>query len=321
MLAQVILTAAAVAACGGSDEPSTATLASGLSGGTVGTVTSVTTPSTNTSITKAPAPTTTTAAISTLGSVKADVPFAQMSSGNNMQLMGDYPRLQDIPEATGYVGSDTVLGSRMRFGKVNDPAGASRKVFRHAMRSSDPYTAGSVNRVDMMPPGQNISKDVTYWAAWDMYLPSNTYFANDWTTLVNLHPGGSANYGNWSMQINKGQLVFAKGSVPPSTQNTYWNATSTPLADQWIRVVVKFRMSTSNSGLLQLWVNGNQMVNDTGANTPDVGGDYVKMAFYNYSWAGGYGDSSRPEREMFYGQFHIVQDSGHTATQVSALLN
>jgi hypothetical protein len=41
------------------------------------------------------------------------------------------------------------------------------------------------------------------------------------------------------------------------------------------------------------------------------------MAFYQVS---DFSDISRPEREMFYGQMHIVRDAGYTFDEVSTLL-
>jgi hypothetical protein len=247
--------------------------------------------------------------------VDPSIAFAQM--GGNLQACETYPSLSSLDEATGFTcpGNGAVLGSAMRFGKVSDPKGSGRKVFRHAMKSSDPYTAGNVHRVDVMPPGQNLSKGVDYWVAWEMYLPSNTYFANDYSTLMNIHTGAGGISGNFGVGMDKGVLEINR-----NTNYAAFALTPTPLPDQWVKMMVQFRLSTGSDGYIRAWVNGTQTVNANGANTPSDGGDYVKMAFYNYSWGGGYGDNSRPEREMFYGRFYIIKDAGYTAQQVGALL-
>jgi hypothetical protein len=219
----------------------------------------------------------------------------------------------------GVYGSGTVLGNALRFGKVNDPKGSGRKVFRHALKMPDDPTTACCHRVDLMPPNNAIAKETVYWVVFDMLLPANTYYAGDYTRLANIHTGDSGS-GNWGLQIAKGQLRATKVD-PIQSRVIYWDLdTASPLADRWIDVVAKFRLSTGSTGILQIWINGKQLVNDTGPNSPSVGGDYAKMAFYNYSFVNGYGDTSRPEREMFYGSYHIVRDAGYTYEQVAALL-
>lgn len=256
--------------------------------------------------------------IPTQTTLSARLPFSSYPNGITVQNCGNFPPLNQTSESAGIVSpcTGTVLGKAMRFGKVDDPKGSGRKVFRHALKASDPQTGPGVHRVDIIPPNAGISLGTTYWLVWDMLLPANTYTANDWTTLVNIHPGGSV--GSVGVQINKGQLTAV---TQTSSGNTYWNLTSTSLADQWIQMAVKVRLASDSSGLLQIWVNGVQKVNHSGATAPSgASGDYVKLAFYNYSFGGGIGDMSRPEREMFYGSFHVVRDAGYTLAQVTALL-
>ena len=45
--------------------------------------------------------------------------------------------------------------------------------------------AHTVQRVDIVPPGASVQKNTDYWLAWDMLIPSNTYFANDDTRSPN----------------------------------------------------------------------------------------------------------------------------------------
>jgi hypothetical protein len=238
----------------------------------------------------------------------------------NAQLLGTYPAFSTMTDP-GVNGSGTVLGNPLRFGRVDDPKGNNRKVFRHAMKIGDPFTAGNVYRVDVMPPNNTVEQDVVYWLAWDMLLPSNTYFANDDQTLVNVHPGNSGGSATWQISSNRynggSGMTYIRATagagplvVQPISQN---NAPP----DTWLKVVAKFRLSSTSSGFATVWINGVQVVNDSGPNTAPGSGDYVKMAFYQVS---DFTDSSRSEREMFYGQMHIVRDAGHTFEQISTLL-
>jgi hypothetical protein len=245
------------------------------------------------------------------------MPFSQMSG--SAQVIGVYPDLDSVSEP-GVYGSGTVLGNALRFGKVDDPKGSGRKVFRHALKMPDDPTTACCHRVDVMPSNNAVTKETVYWVAFDMLLPASAYYANDNTRLANIHTGDSGS-GNWGLQLAKGRLRATKVD-PNHSRVIHWDLDAAgPLADQWIDVVVKFRLSPGNSGRLQIWINGRQMVNDAGPNSPSGGGDYAKMAFYNSSFINGNGDSSRPEREMFYGSYHLVKDAGYSFEQVSALLD
>ena len=261
----------------------------------------------------------------------ADTPFSQYRPGLTLQALGGYPELIAISDSVGLIGSSPVLGSPLRFGKVDDPKGklikgVVRKVLRLAMRDDDPATAGSTAiRVDAVLPNGSVDKDTTYWTAFEVYVPSNTYGADDYTTLVNVHPNDSEPKGNWAFALERGQFSYVR-SDPNNRLNTYVRISATDAPpDTWLKVIVKFRLSNSSAGLNQTWINKGsglvQVVNDSGANSPVTGGDYMKMAFYNYSWLANYGDHARPQRELFYRSvLSPIKDVGQTAAQIAALL-
>jgi len=201
------------------------------------------------------------------------------------------------------------------------PAGGARKVFRHAMKIGDPFTAGNVYRVDVMPPNNTVEQGVVYWLAWDMRIPSNTYFANDNQTLVNIHPGNSGSIATWQINSNRYNggsgmtYIRATAGGNPLVYQNISQENAPP--DTWLKVVAKFRLSSTSSGFATVWINGVQVVDDSGPNTAPGSGDYVKMAFNQVS---DFSDTSRPERELFYGQMHIVRDAGYTLDEISTLL-
>lgn len=254
------------------------------------------------------------------GSVTATTPMAQMTGGN-IQLLGTYPALPTVPE-TGINGVGNVLGSPLRFGKVPDPTGANRQVFRYALSINDPDTAGPVKRVDTIPPGSTIQKDTIYWSAMEVYIPSNTFYANDDSTFSDVHVGANCCSGNWALQLNKGLFKISKTwNSGSGEQSQFFTPTQQPPADQWLKIIVQWKANATgaNGAFLNVWINGAQVLADTGPNTVPGGGDYAKFGYYNWTISNG-GDTSRPGREVFWRSYYLVKDAGYTLNQIVALL-
>jgi Polysaccharide lyase len=259
-------------------------------------------------------------AVAVIGSVTAAAPMAQLAG--RVQLLGTYPLLNSVKEA-GINGNGTVLGSPLRYGKVRDPTGANRQVFRHALRYDDPDTAGAVKRVDIEVPNGKIAKDTVYWSAMEVYIPSNTYTAMDNSTIAAIHIGANCCSGNWELQLNKSVFQIAKTWDSGAGEQTKWFTPPQPPADRWLKIIVQWKANAvgANGAFINVWINGDQVLADTGPNTVPGPGDYAKFGYYNFTLnANGGGDQSRPQREIFWRSYYLVKDNGYTLEQVAALL-
>jgi len=199
-------------------------------------------------------------------------------------------------------------------------------VFRHAVKSTDPQTAGNVQRVDVVPSTTaRLEKDTVYWAAMEVLIPANTFFANDASSLAVIHIGAACCSGNWGLQLNRGKFTIAKSwdlGAGAGEQNQWFVPTAQPKPDQWNKIIVQWKANNTgaNGAFLRVWINGVQVLDDKGPNTVPGGGDYPKFGYYNWSWGTGGGDFSRPEREVFWRSYYLVKDAGYTSEQVTALL-
>lgn len=271
----------------------------------------------------APLPAPAIESVPTLSSVSAESPLSQL--GGTVQVCNWYPKLSTLREP-GYSNCPgSVLGSPLRFGRVADPKDPNRMVFRHAVKISDPQTAGNVQRVDVVPAAGNLPKDTVYWAAMEVLVPANTFYANDASSLAVIHVGGACCSGNWGLQLNRGKFTIAKTwdlGEGAGEENKWFVPTTQPQADQWNKVVVQWKPNHTgaNGAFLRVWINGVQVLDDTGPNTVPGGGDYPKFGYYNWSWGNGAGDYTRPEREVFFRSYHLIKDAGYTLEKVTALL-
>src|SRR3954465_11400082 len=225
-----------------------------------------------------------------LGEADANIPFAQQS-GYNGQVIGQFPAAKDIPE-TGINYSKLANGDTLRLGKVADPLNANSKVFAFQLAPSDASTSGSKRSEFEMPP--NVQNGKTYWIAFSVNV-------QDWGTLLN---GDAALFGTQvhSGDSNKGYspsfaLVTYGGPSGGRTfqvfrtytsggsQNTFKYPEIPIRFGQWMDFVFKFRHALDGSGLLQVWMDGQQIVDykgPIGFNTPGFK-DYAKFGYYNWS--------------------------------------
>lgn len=264
-----------------------------------------------------PPPPPTGGTIPTMASVSAAAPFSGMPG--NVQMLGYSPPLNTIPEA-GITGSGTVNGSNVRFGKFADPK-STRQVIRVGLRNTDPETGAGVRRVDVVT-GTRFVPDVDYWTAFEVYIPAATFNANDDASISNIHSDSNTVSANWAFQINRGVIKFVpvsnQASPTPAGQVVQW--IPIPLSawgpDQWVKVVLKWRINWQGNGsYTKVWANGVQVIDFTGPLGINVAGNYGKFGYYNWAF-----NATVPEREVLFRSYHYVRDAGYTLAQVTALL-
>jgi len=207
----------------------------------------------------------------------------------------------EIPE-TGVTGPTLPNGERVRLGKMVDPLDASRKALMFQLGPNDPVTSGSHRSEIEFPAVVELNK--TYWIAMSLYV-------FDWGTLssgdealfgAQVHSGNSnlglspsfsmVSYGSKGGRTLQIFRTYANGSNPSSSNEVMYRYPEIPIRfGRWMDFVFKFRHATDSSGLLQVWMDGEQIVDyrgPLGFNTPGYR-DYAKFGYYNW---GNY-DSSR----------------------------
>ena len=222
-----------------------------------------------------------------IGQARADMPFAQQS-GYHAQVLGKHPAVASIPES-GIHGAPLPNGETLRFGKAPDPSNPRRQVFAFQLSPDDPNTSGS-KRAEIKY-GNNIEFDKTYWVAFKV-------FVYDWGTLktkdvaifgTQLHSGDNSAGYSPSLSIVTGGTSGRnfKIQVRGTGLSSYINYAEQPIPfGRWVDFVFKVRQSTGSTGLLQAWMDGNQIVNHSGPiGYKTAYNDYFKFGYYNWSRA------------------------------------
>ena len=226
-----------------------------------------------------------------LGQASGEVPFAQQA-GWDAQVLGQYPSAPQIPE-TGINGTLLANGETLRFGKERDPTDSTKQAIAVQVAPSDPLTSGSHRSEIEMPP--SVVNGRTYWLAVRVLIP-------DWGTLpdgdaalfgAQLHAGNS-NLG-YSPSFTLATYGGVSGGRTFQVFRTYTDSSGSQISykypeipipfGRWTTFVFKFRHALGSSGLLQVWMDDNQIVDYSGPigwNTPGYQ-DYAKFGYYNWS--------------------------------------
>ena len=253
-----------------------------------------------------------------MGGIMADVPFSSQS-GYNAQVMGTYPSVSSIPEA-GVTGSTLPNGETVRLGKQADPANSARKAVVFQLAPSDPNTSGSKRSEFKFP--NNIEFGRTYWVAYKV-------FVSDWGTLPSsdvsivgsqLHSGDSSagyspSFGVYAINGGRDYVIRVRGTGVSGTIN--YAQRPIPFG-RWVDMVFKVRMSTDSSGVVQAWMDGQQIVNHQGANGWKTSyKDYIKFGYYNWT-------SFNSPRKVMMRNAVLVSDptgSKYSAESLRAVVN
>lgn len=242
----------------------------------------------------APAPTTKPIdALDLLGEAQAEVVFSQQKS-YTAQVIGTYTSASSIPES-GIQGTVLSNGETLRLGKQVDPLDSTRGSLAFQVAPSDPNTSGAKRAELSFNP--MIEMDKVYWIALRV-------FVYDWGTLstsdaalfgMQLHTGDnstglSPNIGVYTGYTGGRQFHIEwrySTNAKPAPSNTVTVRSEhrdTPF-NTWMDLVFRFQQNLSGAGFLQVWQNGEQIVDyagNLGFYTPGYK-DYAKFGYYNWS--------------------------------------
>jgi Polysaccharide lyase len=223
-----------------------------------------------------------------IGAASAERAFSAQS-GYTAQVYGTYTRAAAIPES-GIHGPALESGETLRFGKAGG-------ALSFLVDPRDPPTSKS--RRAEITFGKNIEPGKVYWIAFSVYV-------HDWGRLdsrdaalfgTQLHSGNnSAGMGGpaFSFFTSRGGrkfYVMASWNLTgiPDRRNTgraRYGEHDIPFG-RWTDFVLRFRLRAPGAGLLQVWMDGRQIVDhrgELGYHTPGYN-DYVKFGYYNWTSA------------------------------------
>jgi hypothetical protein len=260
---------------------------------------------------------------------KASADLAWSSqSGFSAQAMGGSKSASSIPEP-GITGSTLSNGETLRLGKVTDPLNSLNKALQFQVDPGDPTTSGGKRAELSMTPAIEMNK--VYWMTVSAYVKDwgNLSDADAALFALQMHSGDnsrslSPSFGIYTSNGGRSFKVAARWSTSSDPQQG--NSEKIYYGDypiqfgRWVDFVVKFKHNTSGSGFMQVWADGQQIVNhqgNLGFNTPGFK-DYGKFGYYNWS-----GSAMNSTRKVLLRAPTLVADptgSTYRAEQIRSLL-
>jgi hypothetical protein len=256
--------------------------------------------------------------------VRADLPFAGQSG--HVQLTNLTSAISGVPE------SGIVQNGRLRFGKVTDPADPQCKAFTLLVNRNDGNEPGVGAKRAEITFGKNIQFNQVYWVAVKVYVPGWGTLSGEGSLFgTQMHSGNdsaglSPSFGIYTTNDATRFEIQARWGLatnPTSGQTvrcSYANQPLAPIVGRWTDFVFKLRHNTSGAGFLDVWMDGQQIVQHPGStptscspsSTVPVGKlgfdtpgfqDYAKFGYY--TWAG---NDNAAERQVLLRSPVVVAD-------------
>jgi len=175
------------------------------------------------------------------------------------------------------------IGAAHQF-RVEDGAG------RFELRKNDPMVAQG-KRAELKYTGQDLLQE--HWVSFRMYLPPD-YVADSTQDIITQWQG--AVNGRWTspaltIRTDDGKWRIEGAHFPNGSsvsRELFWSGDHTQDAGKWIDWTFHVNFADDSNGQLQVWKDGEQIVNDRGVN-----GDrhrdslFFKIGMYKQGWATG----------------------------------
>jgi Polysaccharide lyase len=180
---------------------------------------------------------------------------------------------------------------------------AGSNALRIEVRNTDAPTNGTIRSEVAL---NSDPLDQEKWYGFSMYL-------KDWVddnageNVFNWQPDNDAGAPSMSLRTTGGRFSYVTNNT-----GTLVNTDSTDIgpviSNRWIDFVIRIRWATDNTGLLQVWMNGNQVINKSAVKTV-AGTSYFKIGINKYGW--GTQPSSVIDRILYFDE---VREGNASAT-------
>lgn len=161
---------------------------------------------------------------------------------------------------------------------------AGSKAGRFEIRDGDPEASGGTRSEVLFPEQSNLNR----WYAFSVYFPSAQYkYDSEDELIAQWHQGGGTTQ-SLCIRVGKDKWLLR---VKPTTSTTQYIELGALPKDKWTSVVMHVKHSSGSDGLIEMWINGQKVVNRAGANMYSLSsGQYetprYKIGVYKADWNG-----------------------------------
>jgi Polysaccharide lyase len=175
---------------------------------------------------------------------------------------------------------------------------AGSNALRLEIRNGEPLSSGSVRSEITTQLGDPMNQD--RWYGFSMYL-------KDWTDddagehVFQWHPGNDTGSATMALWTNGGRFNYVTNAGGTS-YNVYTDI-GPVLSNQWVDIVIRTRWATDTTGLLQVWLKGNLVINRSGLKTTSDA-PYFKLGINKFGWID-QSSSATSKRILYFDEVRI----------------
>ncbi|MBT0809952.1 polysaccharide lyase [Litoribacter ruber] len=170
------------------------------------------------------------------------------------------------------------FGTGHAFNVVEDPRDRSNKVGRFELRYGDPITSNGIRSEVLFPP----QEDKERWYSYSIYVPSDEFEEDsDNDIIAQWHQTGGGSPAT-TLRIHNGKWLVKSGETKDKREDYVFGDVE---KDKWHEFVFHFVHSHGSDGILEVWHNGEKVMERKGGNMHDLDLPRWKVGIYKASWA------------------------------------
>jgi hypothetical protein len=172
---------------------------------------------------------------------------------------------------------------------------AGSNALRFEVKSTDPPTSGSI-RSEISLDGDPLNQE--RWYGFSVYL-------KDWVdddageTVFQWVPDNTSGSASMALLASGGTFTYATNN---GGSNNLYTDLGPVTSNKWIDFVIRVKWATDTSGLLQLWMNGNLVINRSGVKTTSAV-SYFKAGINKFGWSNQ--SSSVTQRVLYFDEVRV----------------
>jgi hypothetical protein len=155
---------------------------------------------------------------------------------------------------------------------------AGSNALRMEVRSTDPPNSGSI-RTEIAIDSDPMNQD--RWYGLSMYL-------KDWVdddageSVFHWHTDTTTGFPSMELLTNGGRFTYLTNNTGTPSNSVYTDI-GPVISNQWVDFVIRIRWATDTTGVMQVWKNGNLVINRTGVKTATVT-SYFELGINKFGW-------------------------------------
>ncbi|HEY6503662.1 MAG TPA: polysaccharide lyase [Chitinophagaceae bacterium] len=180
---------------------------------------------------------------------------------------------------------------------------------RIEVRSTDPQTSSSI-RSELTQGGDGVGAE--RWYGFNIFL-QNWMDDDAGECVFQWHPENLTGTATAALWTSGGRFVFVMNEGDVNSGNEYIDI-GPIISNQWISWVIHVKWASDNTGIMQVWKNGNLVINKSRIITAPPVGTYFKLGINKFGW--GIQPSSTTERILYYDEVRIGDEKASYADVV-----